>query len=140
MADTLLSPRDMVKRVQQSSLGDIDTESFPSLLADDAIVEWPYFPGGGSKRLEGAAAVREFLSALPTSGPPVRFESIGDTIVHDTTDPEVVIAEYDVHGVSTASGAALTQRVVLVLRVRGGRIVSMRDYVNPLVLMNAAQK
>jgi hypothetical protein len=64
----------------------------------------------------------------------VRFDEYRNIVIHQTTDPEVVIVEYDVDGTVIPTGAALRQRIIAVLTVRDGLVVSYRDYLNPLVL------
>jgi ketosteroid isomerase-like protein len=58
-------------------------------------------------------------------------------MIHETTDPETVIVEYDAHGTVIPTGAPLHQTIIAVLRIRDGLIVSYRDYLNPLVLAEA---
>jgi uncharacterized protein len=93
------------------------------LYADDVVVEMPMDPD--RTRLEGSDAVRErFIAAA--SGP---FELRAHHVtVHTTTDPEVVIAEFQYDGLNRTTGITFTVANVQVLRVRGGRIVASRDY------------
>jgi hypothetical protein len=58
-------------------------------------------------------------------------------VIHETTDPEVVIVEYDAHGTVVPTGAPLYQTIIAVFRIRDGLVVSYRDYLNPLVLAEA---
>lgn len=52
--------------------------------------------------------------------------------VHETADPEVVVAEFEVHGERTGGAEPFTFSDVVVLRARGGEILSLRDYWSPL--------
>ena len=74
----------------------------------------------------------EFLTAQAKGF--VRFEEYRNTVIHETTDPEVVIVEYDAHGTVIPTGAPLHQTIIAVLRIRDGLVVSYRDYLNPLIL------
>jgi ketosteroid isomerase-like protein len=58
-------------------------------------------------------------------------------VVHETTDPEVIVAEFDYDGRITTTGRTFTIRNIFVLRVRDGLIVESRDYANHLVLADA---
>ena len=109
-----------------------DTEAFVSLFAPDAYVEWPYRPAGVPGRVEGRDQLREFLTAQANGL--VRFDEYRDTVIHETTDPEVVIVEYEAYGTVIPTGAPLHQTIIAVLRIRDGLVVSYRDYLNPLVL------
>ncbi|MDO0925319.1 nuclear transport factor 2 family protein [Streptomyces sp. TG1A-8] len=111
---------------------EMDTETFVSLIAPDGYVEWPFQPQGLPGRLEGREQIREFLNAQ--SKALVRFDEYRNTVIHETTDPEVVIVEYDAHGTVIPTGAPLHQTIIAVLRIRDGLVVSYRDYLNPLVL------
>jgi ketosteroid isomerase-like protein len=123
--------REVVEQVLSAGLA-MDTERFVSLFAPDGYVEWPYQPAGVPGRVEGRERLREFLTAQAQGL--VRFDEYRDTVIHETTDPEVVIVEYDVHGTVIPTGAPLHQRIIAVIRVRDGLVVSYRDYLNPLVL------
>ena len=123
--------REVVERVLRAGL-EMDTETFVSLIAPDGYIEWPYRPAGIPGRLEGRKQIREFLTAQ--AGGLVRFDEYRNTVIHETTDPEVVIVEYDVHGTVIPTGGPLRQTIIAVLRIRDGLVVSYRDYLNPLVL------
>ena len=123
--------RDVVERVLRASR-EQDTETFVSLFAEDGYVEWPYRPKGVPGRVTGRDRIREFLTAQ--AGRLVSFDEYRDMVVHETTDPEVVIVEYAAHGTVLATGAPLHQTIIAVLRVRDGLVVSYRDYLDPLVL------
>ncbi|WP_219462672.1 nuclear transport factor 2 family protein [Nonomuraea rhizosphaerae] len=111
-----------------------DADWFLSVMAPDAVIEWPYRPEGVPERLTGREEIRAFMG---TEARVITFESYRDKVIHETTDPEVVIIEYTAHGQVTATGAPFTQRVIAVIRVRDGFVVHYRDYINPLPLMAA---
>ena len=54
--------------------------------------------------------------------------------VHQSTDPEVIVAEWDYHGLVTTTGRSFQVSNIQVSRVRNGQIVASRDYHNHLVL------
>ncbi|MFI6700037.1 nuclear transport factor 2 family protein [Streptomyces sp. NPDC050509] len=123
--------REVVEQVLRAGR-EMDTEKFVSLIAPDGYVEWPYRPAGMPDRLEGREQIRAFLTAQAKGL--VRFDEYRNTVIHETTDPEVVIVEYDAHGTVIPTGAPLHQTIIAVLRIRDGLVVSYRDYLNPLVL------
>jgi uncharacterized protein len=104
-------------------------------LAEDVVVEWPFAPGGPA-RIEGR---EEFLAfAVPSrEALPVRFDAFRNVVVHETTDPEVVIAEYELVGTHLESGRQSSAPFVMVLRVRDGKLVHCREYQNPLAMAEA---
>lgn len=123
--------RDVAEQVLRAGR-EQDTETFASLIAPDGYIEWPYRPAGIPGRIEGREQIREFLTAQAKGL--VKFDEHRNTVIHETTDPEVVIVEYDAHGTIIPTGAPLHQTIIAVLRIRDGLVVSYRDYLNPLVL------
>ena len=123
--------REVVEQVLRASR-EMDTDTFVSLIAPEGYVEWPYRPTGIPGRVTGREQIRQFLTEQATGL--VKFEEYRNTVIHETTDPEVVIVEYDAHGTVVPTGAPLHQTIIAVIRVRDGLVVSYRDYLNPLVL------
>lgn len=97
--------------------------------------EWPYRPPGVPGRLRGRAEIRRHLTAAAQGF--VRFDGYRDVVLHESTDPEVTIVEYEAHGTVVATGAPFRQLVIPVFRVRNGQILTYRDYINPLPLIEA---
>jgi uncharacterized protein len=116
---------------------ELDIETFAGLMAPDGYIEWPYRPPGVPARLQGRTEIREFLTAAASDF--ISFDEFRDMVVHETTDPEVVIVEYEAHGTVVPTGAPFLQTVIAVFRVRDGQILSYRDYINPLPLAEALE-
>jgi ketosteroid isomerase-like protein len=57
--------------------------------------------------------------------------------VHQTGDPEVVVAELELRGTVRGTGRPFAFPSVGVIRVRDGRIVAYRDYYNPRAVPEA---
>ncbi len=58
-------------------------------------------------------------------------------VVHETVDPEVVVAEWDYLGQVMTTGRSVQFSNITVLRIRDGVIVQSRDYMNRLALAHA---
>jgi ketosteroid isomerase-like protein len=86
-------------------------------------------------RLQGRAEIRRHLTE--TANGFIRLGEYRDIVVHETTDPEVIIVEYEARGTVVATGAPFQQTVIAVIRVRDGLILSYRDYINPLPVAEA---
>lgn len=97
------------------------------LYAEDGVHEFPFRMDGMPAGLNGREEIRATYAAM-WGATPFRVTDIGDVVIHQTTDPEVVIAEHTVHG--TVDGDTFTVPGLLVLRVRGGQIVHTRDYMD----------
>ena len=53
---------------------------------------------------------------------------MGSIVIHETTDPEVIVAEFEYQGTAADTGEPYALPAIFVLRVRNGEIVSSRDY------------
>ncbi|MFI9832082.1 nuclear transport factor 2 family protein [Streptomyces sp. NPDC051913] len=128
-------PRDVLARYYQA-MRDKSADDLADLYAEDAVHEFPFASPGFPPRFQGREAVRAgYRGAWGRS--PVRVERIEVAAVHDTGDPEVVVAEHTV--VASLPGRTGTVDVpgLLVLRVRDGRLVQVRDYMDGLGVRNA---
>ncbi|GAA5187531.1 nuclear transport factor 2 family protein [Rugosimonospora acidiphila] len=129
-----VTSREIVERMLRVGR-EVDVEAFVELMAPDGYIEWPYRPAGVPARLRGREEIHRFLTETGKSF--VRFDEFQDVVLHETTDPEVIIVEYEARGTVIATGAPFHQTVIAVFRVRDGQIQSYRDYINPLPLMEA---
>jgi ketosteroid isomerase-like protein len=93
-----------------------------ALYAEDTVVEHPQNPAGPS-RLDGRSAVAARFAGQAGSALNMRAHNI---VVHETLDPEVIVAEYDY--TVTHAGRSVEAANIQVLRVRDGLIRESRDY------------
>jgi ketosteroid isomerase-like protein len=123
-------PREIFERFRRMIVSN-DLDAFGKLAADDVIVEEPFAPPGRPRRIVGreqiAAYARPRRAALP-----VRFEDFRDVVIHDTADPQTIIAEYAMTGTVTTTGRQASASFVTVLTVRDGQIVRWREYQDTL--------
>lgn len=120
---TTATPREVFERLLRG-ITERSPATLGDLYAEDAAVELP-FARPAPLRIEG----REQLKA--------RFEGAGEiplelearnVVVHETTDPEVIVAEWDYVGRAATTGRPLHAANIQVLRVRDGKIVASRDF------------
>lgn len=123
-------PRETLARMLPL-LRDGNLNSLADLYADDGVHELPFAPPSAPRRIEGREHIRDYFTST-LSGVPLNFQEFRPVAIHDTADPEVIIAEYDAHGEVTTTGRPFTVRNLWVLRISNGEIVSWRDYWNPL--------
>ncbi|WP_216204666.1 nuclear transport factor 2 family protein [Amycolatopsis aidingensis] len=126
-------PRQLLDRMLPL-LRNKELDRLADLYAEDGVHELPYAPPGVPRRIEGRERVREYFGSL--SRVPLHFHEFRPVAVHDTADPEVIVAEYDADGVVTTSGHEFTVRYLWVLRATGGRILCWRDYWNPQEILD----
>ncbi|MEU6033818.1 nuclear transport factor 2 family protein [Actinomadura sp. NPDC047616] len=119
------TPRDLFARFQHNALAGaagLDEE----MLAENVVVEQPFAPAG-HRRIEG----RDKVMAMTRAGRealPLVFEEFRDVVIHETTDPEVIIAEYQMMATMPGGGTRAQAGFVVVLQARDGRIVRWREY------------
>jgi ketosteroid isomerase-like protein len=125
------STREVFEEVQRRLLA-LDIEGFVDLFAVDGAIERPFAAPGVPRRVQGREEIRASMMPraryLVESG--LRIERFDSLVVHETTDPEVVIAEFDQD--LAVGGSTHRLSLVQVVRVRDGEIVLFRDYVDPL--------
>ena len=68
----------------------------------------------------------------PTDDTPPLHRRPANITIHETTDPEVIVAEFEYQGINTDTGEPFAVPAIFVLRVRNGEIVDSRDYVDHL--------
>jgi ketosteroid isomerase-like protein len=78
-------------------------------------------------RLVGRAEIAAHFEAAARLPLRMRAENL---VVHETGDPEVVVAEFDYVGAHAVTARPFAVSCVFVVRARAGEIVESRDYVN----------
>lgn len=121
MAD---SPREVFDKLL-SGIVDRDFADLWQLYAPDTVVTQPYTLPEPTT-LSGQDTLRKHFS---NAAPPftMRAENV---VVRDTTDPEVIVAEYDYVITNPATNKSITTANVIIMRVRDGQIVESHDYHN----------
>jgi len=104
-------------------------DQIADLYAPDVVIEIPFAPDGIPAVTEGRETMRARMNAAAAL---FVFDSVSDVTLRETTDPELIVAEYRIHGHLTNSGKPFSLTYITVTRVRGGLIVWSRDYGNPL--------
>jgi len=116
------APRDVFAR-QLQTIASRSWATLADLYADDAVVELP-FNLPSPLRIEGRAQ----LEARGRAARDVPLELRPDNLViHETTDPEVIVAEFDYLGRLTTSGRTFRVANVIIARIRDGKIIASRD-------------
>jgi uncharacterized protein len=123
-----MTPREVFARLS-AGISSGDWSELHELYAPDAVVEMP-FALPSPVRIHGREEVRRHFAMNGQAGLSLQADAVR---VHETADPEVVIAEFDYDG-RAASGRTFRVSNIQVLRVRDGLIVETRDYHNHAAL------
>ncbi|MER5476809.1 nuclear transport factor 2 family protein [Streptomyces sp. NPDC002734] len=103
------------------------------LFTEDGILEFPYGPEGYPTKMQGKAALFDYMKVFPNTFD-VRFT---DLYFHETVDPSLVIAEFKSIGHAISTGRPYNQTYISVVETRDGKISRYVDFWNPLVGMDA---
>ena len=104
-------------------------EDLPSLYAEQTDVVHPFDP----LRRAALRTREELREHFKPAGPdPDLHRRAANITIHQTTDPEVVVAEFEYQGTMADTGEPFAVPGIFVLRVRNGEIVSSRDYFDHL--------
>jgi uncharacterized protein len=131
-----LQPRDVLASYHQA-MRDVSADDLADLYAPDAVHEFPMTFPSFPPRFEGREQIRAGYRAA-WGASPARLEETRNAVVHDTTDPEVIVVEHEVAGTITTTGARFAAAGLLVLRVKDGVLVHVRDYLDAFALAQAA--
>ncbi|MDN3351405.1 nuclear transport factor 2 family protein [Actinomadura sp. DC4] len=124
------SPRAVFERLSRG-ISEGRWHDLADLYAEDAVVDQP-FVSTAPGRIEGRETIRAHFAGAAGMGLSMVAR---DVVVHETADPEVIVAEfaYDV----TGRGGSVTAANIQVLRVRDGLITASRDYHDHLAIARA---
>lgn len=104
-------------------------EELPGLYAEQTDVVHPFDPLRAPALRTRDEIRQHFTPAGAGPRPPRRAANI---TIHQTTDPEVIVAEFEYQGTADGTGEPYALPGIFVLRVRDGEIVSSRDYFDHL--------
>ena len=107
-----------------------DAEGQSELFAKDAVWEFPFAPEGIPKIIKGReniiAASKAGMERSKKNGRRIReYKSVE---VYETTDPEVIIAEFILQGEIVSTGQTYEIPYIQLLKVRNDKIMLLRDY------------
>jgi len=127
------SPRDVFLALV-NGIADGNPDGLPELYAEQIDVVHPFDPLRGAP-LRSREELRERMQQFAAR--PRQRRQVGNVTIHETTDPEVIVAEFEYQGTNDA-GQPYALPAIFVMRVRNGEIVSSRDYHDHLASARAA--
>ena len=132
---TPLTPRDAFTLFTEYVLSGA-FEILDRVCANDVVVEWPFNPPGQPRRLQGRAEFRA-LALAGRAALPVRFDEFRSVVLHELTDADLLLAEYDLAGTVVSTGRSAVSSFALLLRVRDGKVTHLREYQDVLAMADA---
>lgn len=121
--------REVLERWRRAAVNQ-SIEDMSRLYAADAVHEFPFTRPGVPSRIEGRDEIVGWIAAGWQANI-LRYDRYRTIAIHDTDDPGTIVVEQEAVGTSTSTGEFALPNIV-VLTVRNGQIVRLRDYVNVL--------
>src|SRR3982750_4051309 len=90
------------------------------LLADDVVVESPFAAPGHPRRFEGKQHFLDFANPQRATFP-VRIDACRTIAIHETTDPNTIVVEYELTATSTKTNQQATAAFIGGLTARDGK-------------------
>lgn len=123
------SPREVFLRLVHG-VADGAFDELPDLYGEVTDVRHP-MATPAAEPLTTRRALREHFTVPPEARESLPKRRVVDVVVHETADPEVIVAEFAYEFTSPENGPAKVP-CVFVMRVRDGRIIESRDYIDPV--------
>ncbi|MGC4755311.1 nuclear transport factor 2 family protein [Micromonospora trifolii] len=121
------SPRETFLRLV-NGVCDGPYEDLADLYAEQTHVTHPFHPLNPPALLS-RSELHEHFTASPPVARTLDRKPV-DVMIHETADPEVIVAEFAYQGRVIETGEAFTVPCVFVMRIRDGLIIESRDYID----------
>ncbi|WP_327238316.1 nuclear transport factor 2 family protein [Streptomyces sp. NBC_01317] len=105
-----------------------DMDGWVSLCDEHVVIDFPYATADFPAKLEGRAAVAAYMRGYPDH---IDLREIPSLEIHETGDPEKIIAEWQGNGRIVATDTPYEMPYVAVVTVKNGLITHYRDYWSP---------
>jgi ketosteroid isomerase-like protein len=117
--------------IMEGLKGEVDGAHFWDAVAEDAVFEFLYKFPGFATRINGRKAYMDWFG-----GYSMKLHSADHLVVHKSTEPGVVILEYEVHGI-TPNNRPYDNRFCSIITLKDRKIIHWRDYMDSLAVMLA---
>ena len=111
-----------------------DMKGWTELCNENVIAEFPFAPDGSPSRIEGRAALYEYLRNYPDF---IDVREIPKLKTYATDDPNVAIAEWSVSGTVIGNGNPYEMSYATFVTFQDGFIINYREYWNPMAFLAA---
>ena len=116
--------------IMEGLKGEVDGEHFWDVVAENAVFEFLYNFPGFSNKIEGRDAYMDWFGGYSNI-----LHSADNLRVYKTTQPHVIVLEYEVHGLVPHTGKAYDNRFCSIITIENRQIVHWRDYMDSLAVM-----
>ena len=116
--------------IMEGLKGEVDGEHFWDAVAKDAVFEFLYNIPGFTNKIEGRKAYMDWFGRYT-----IVLNSADNLRVHRSTNPNITILEYEVHGRVPSTKKAYDNRFCSIITIRNRKIIHWRDYMDTLAVM-----
>ena len=120
--------------VTRGLAGLVDGDNFFDFHADDAIIEYVVTVPGYPRKIVGREALAELYRGY---GDTIVQERSSDVFAYYDREKSVAVLEYTIHGTNVRNGKPYLNRFISVITVNDRKIVHWRDYLDPLLVIEA---
>jgi ketosteroid isomerase-like protein len=129
MPELIRDPRETVELLLRTTV-EGTRDQIADLYAADVVIEMPFVAAGLPPVTHGRETMRARMKAAASL---LTFDAVENVTLHETVDPEVIVAEYTMRGhLTEGRRKPFSLTYITVTRVRDGLILWTRDYGNPL--------
>ena len=107
-----------------------DISSFPDLFVEDAVIDVPFDGQGDGTPIRGRAAIELMTRSLEGF---LWFEEVTFHQVRETSDPDVVVCEYEAILRRADRQGLLRRRYISIITISQNRIAHLREYGGPFI-------
>jgi ketosteroid isomerase-like protein len=119
--------------IMEGLKGEVDGVHFWDAVAENAVFEFRYNFPGFTNKIEGRKAYMDWFGGYTNV-----LHGADHLRVHKSTQPSVIILEYEVHGTVPQTGKAYDNRFCSIITIKNRKIVHWRDYMDSLAVMLSA--
>ena len=114
--------------------GLVDGDDFFDIHAPDVVVEYVITVPDYPRKIVGRDALAELYRGYGNS---IVQTGSSDVFVHHDREKSVTVMEYTIHGTIVHNGKPYLNRFISVITVKDRKIVHWRDYLDPLLVIEA---
>jgi ketosteroid isomerase-like protein len=117
--------------IMEGLKGEVDGAHFWDAVAENAVFEFLYNFPGFTNKIEGRGAYMDWFGGYSNV-----LHSADHLRAYKAQGPEnVVILEYEVHGVVPSTGKSYDNRFCSIITIKDRKIIHWRDYMDSLAVM-----
>ena len=114
-----------------------DAQGWLAQAHPDIVLEFPFAPPGLPDRVEGTAAVAQYLHTAPGQ---IAFDDVRVLHTHQSLDPATAVIEWSATGHIKATGEPYEMSYAVVVTLVDGLMAVYREYWNPLGVLQLAEQ